>query len=195
VRLVDTLSAWLDPTTLRPGASSHAYTWDLNGAGVLTFLYENILLPDSIVDEPGSHGFVKFTINHQADAPLETVIENTAEIYFDFNEAIVTNTTFHRLGENFVTVGLWQPEQPRYAVSVSPNPFSDAAILEVKGLHQNTPLHLQVFDLQGKLQLEMDSDGTIFQLKKGGLPTGVYLFKIDQKGKSVGAGKLIIQDQ
>ena len=195
VRLVDTLSAWLDPTTLRPGASSHAYTWDLNGAGVLTFLYENILLADSIVDEPGSHGFVKFTINHQADAPLETVIENTAEIYFDFNEAIVTNTTFHRLGENFVTVGLWQPEQPRYAVSVSPNPFSDAAILEVKGLHQNTPLHLQVFDLQGKLQLEMDSDGTIFQLKKGGLPTGVYLFKIDQKGKSVGAGKLIIQDQ
>ena len=195
VRLVDTLSAWLDPTTLRPGASSHAYTWDLNGAGVLTFLYENILLPDSIVDEPGSHGFVKFTINHQADAPLETVIENTAEIYFDFNEAIVTNTTFHRLGENFVTVGLWQPEQPRYAVSVSPNPFSDAAILEVKGLYKNSPLHLQVFDLQGKLQLEMDSDGTIFQLKKGGLPTGIYLFKIDQKGKSVGAGKLIIQDQ
>jgi len=195
VRIVDTLSAWLDPSSIRPGASSHPYTWDLTGYGALSFLFENILLPDSNVNEPASHGFVKFNINHRAEAPLETVIENTAEIYFDFNEAIVTNTTFHRLGENFVTVGLWQPEQPGYEVLVSPNPFSDAAILEVKGLRQNSSLHLQVFDLQGKLQMQMDSEGPIFQLKKGGLPTGVYLFKIDQKGKSVGAGKLIIQDQ
>ena len=80
------------------------------------------------------------------------------------------------------------------SVLVSPNPFSDAAILEVKGLRLNTPLRLQVFELQGKLQMEMDSDGPVFQLKKGTLLTGVYLFKIDQKGKSVGAGKLIIQD-
>jgi len=194
VRLVDTLSAWLDPTTLRPGASSHAYTWDLNGAGVLTFLYENILLADSIVNEPSSHGFVKFTINHQADAPLETVIENTAEIYFDFNEAIVTNTTFHRLGENFVSVGLWEPRQLGYEVLVSPNPFSDAAILEVKGLQQNTSLHLQVFDLQGRLHMDMQSSSPTFQLKKGDLPYGIYLFKVEQEGGNVGAGKLIVRD-
>ena len=194
VRIVDTLSAWLDPSTIRPGASSHPYTWDLSGAGVLSFLFENILLPDSNVNEPASHGFFKFTVDHKAGAPLETVLENTAEIYFDFNEAIVTNTTFHRLGENFVTVGLWQPEQPEYAVLVSPNPFSDAAVLEVKGLHQNTPLHLQVIDLQGKLQVEMDSNNSIFQLNKGSLPTGVYLFNISQAGKIVGTGKLIVQD-
>ncbi len=193
VHIVDTLSAWLDPSTIRPGSSSHPYTWDLTGAGVLSFLFENILLPDSNVNEPASHGFVKFTIDHKADAPLETVIENTGEIYFDFNDAIVTNTTFHRLGENFVTVGLWQPEQPEYAVLVSPNPFSDAAVLEVKGLHSNALLHLQVFDLQGKLQLEMDSNNSIFQLNKGGLSTGVYLFNIGQAGKIVGTGKLIIQ--
>lgn len=194
VRVVDTLSAWLDPTTLRPGASSHPYTWDLNGAGVLTYLFENILLPDSNINEPASNGFFKFTIHPRLDAPLETVIENTAEIYFDFNEAIVTNTTFHRLGENFVTVGLWQPEQPRYAVSVTPNPFSDAAFLEVKGLQQNTPLRLQVFDLQGKLQVEMVSEGAVFHLKKGGLTSGVYFFRIEQGGVTVGNGKLIIQD-
>ncbi|MBK6995431.1 MAG: T9SS type A sorting domain-containing protein [Lewinellaceae bacterium] len=194
VIIVDTLSAWLDPATVRPGSSSHPYSWDLTGEGVLSFLFENILLPDSNVNEPASHGFVKFTIDHEAAAPLETVIENTAEIYFDFNDAIVTNTTFHRLGENFVTVGLWQPRRPEYEVLVSPNPFSDAAILEVKGLRLNTPLRLQVFDLQGKLQLKMDSGGPVFHLKKEDLPTGVYLFKIDQKGKSVGAGKLIIQD-
>ncbi|MFN0217105.1 MAG: T9SS type A sorting domain-containing protein [Saprospiraceae bacterium] len=195
VRLVDTLSAWLDPTSIRPGASSHPYSWDLSGAGVLSFLFENILLPDSNVNEAASHGFVKFTINHRADAPLESVIENTAEIYFDFNEAIVTNTTFHRLGENFVTVGLWQPQQPEYSVLVSPNPFSEGTVLEVKGLSENTPIQLQVFDLQGKLKTEMESEGVRFQLKKGNLSSGIYLFRITQRGSMVGVGKLIIRDR
>ncbi|MBC7777102.1 MAG: hypothetical protein H7246_16840, partial [Phycisphaerae bacterium] len=194
VRILDTLSTWLDPATIRPGASNHPYSWDLGGAGVLSFLFEHILLPDSNVNEPASHGFVKFTIHPRADAPLETVVENTAEIYFDFNDAIVTNTTFHRLGENFVAVGLWQPQQSGYEVLVSPNPFSDAAWLEVKGLRQNSPLHLQVFDLQGKLQMEMDSESAIFQLKKGGLLGGIYLFKIEQGGVTIGNGKLMIQD-
>jgi hypothetical protein len=194
VRVVDTLSSWLDPATFRTGASSHPYTWDLSGAGTLTFLYKNILLPDSNVNEPASHGFFKFTIHPRADAPLETVIHNTAEIYFDFNEAIITNTTFHRLGENFVTVGLWQPLQPEYAVLVSPNPFTDAATLEVTGLRENGPLLLQVFDLQGKMQLAMESDHSVFQLNKGILPSGVYLFNIGQAGKIVGTGKLMVQN-
>ena len=194
VRIVDTLSTWLDPSSIRPGASSHPYSWDLSGAGVLSFLFENILLPDSNVNEPASHGFVKFTINPRADAPLETVIENTAEIYFDFNEAVVTNTTFHRLGDHFITVGLWQPQQPGYAVLVSPNPFSDAAWLEVKGLPQSTPLHLQVFDLQGKLQMELTSTGPKIQLNRGTLSKGVYLFKIEQAGRNVGTGKLVVQE-
>lgn len=193
VRILDTLSVWLDPATIRPGASSHPYTWDLTGTGLLSFLFENILLPDSNVNEPASHGFVQFTINHKADAPLETVIENTAEIYFDFNDAIVTNTTFHRLGENFVSVGLWQPERPEYEVLVSPNPFSEETFLEVKGLSRYAGLRLQVFDLQGKTVLEMESEGAVFHLKKGNLPAGLYLFKIQQEGKSVGAGKLAVK--
>jgi len=192
VRLVDTLSAWLDPATMRSGTGSHPFSWDLSGAGVLSFLFENILLPDSNVNEAASHGFATFSIDHRADAPLETLIENTAHIYFDFNEAVVTNTTFHRLGENFVSVGLWQPQQPNYQVLVSPNPFSEAAYLEVKGLRRNTPLQLQVFDLQGKLQLSMNSEGAVFLLKKGNLPGGVYLFKIEQAGIIVGTGKLVM---
>lgn len=193
VRLVDTLSAWLDPATLRPGASSHVYSWDLSGAGVLTFLYENILLPDSNVNEPASHGFVKFTIQHRADAPLETVIENSAAIYFDFNDPIITNTTFHRLGENFLTVGLWQPERALYQVQVTPNPFFDEALLEVKGLEKNAPLRLQVFDLQGLLQLEMVTESTVFALEKDRLATGMYLFRVEQNGNMIGNGKFVVQ--
>jgi hypothetical protein len=165
----------------------------LSGAGVLTFLYENILLPDSNVNEPASHGFVKFTIQHRADAPLETVIENSAAIYFDFNDPIITNTTFHRLGENFLTVGLWQPERALYQVQVTPNPFFDEALLEVKGLEKNAPLRLQVFDLQGLLQLEMVTESTVFALEKDRLATGMYLFRVEQNGNMIGNGKFVVQ--
>ncbi|MBK7939466.1 MAG: hypothetical protein IPJ82_21345 [Lewinellaceae bacterium] len=189
VRVVDTLSAWLDPATIQPGASSHTYKFDLNGHGIASFLFENILLPDSNVNQAGSNGFLKFTILPRADAPLETVIENDAAIYFDFNDPVITNTVFHRLGENFL-VGIWQPHQPGAEVKVTPNPFSDEAMLEVKGLKKNTPLRLQVFDLQGGVVSEMESPGAVFHLRKGDWPAGIYLFSISQEGRLVGSGKL-----
>jgi len=194
VRLADTLSTWLDVATIRPGASSHPYHFNLTGPGYSEFLFENIMLPDSNVNQEASNGFVKFSIYPKADAPLETLIENTAHIYFDQNEAVVTNTTRHRLGEGFVTVGLWQPQRPQYQVLVSPNPFMETARLEVKGLESSAPIHLQVIDLQGKIVIDETTAGPVILLKKGGLPSGMYLFKLDQKGALVGSGKLVVKD-
>jgi hypothetical protein len=194
VRITDTLSLWLDPATIRPAVSSHPYQFNLTGQGIAEFLFENILLPDSNVNQAGSNGFVKFSIYPRADAPLETLVENTAAIYFDFNEPVVTNTTRHRLGENFVSVGAWQPQRPEYQVSVSPNPFSETARLEVKGLISSQPIHLKVFDLQGKTVYEETASGPVLHLKKGSLKTGLYLFKLDQQGGMIGNGKLILRE-
>jgi len=194
VRVADTLSAWLDPATIRPTVSSHPYQFNLTGPGIAEFLFENIMLPDSNVNQAASNGFVKFSIYPKADAPLETLIENSAAIYFDFNEPVITNTTRHRLGENFLTVGLWMPQRPQYEVLVSPNPFGETARLEVKGLDSALPIHLQVIDLQGEIVRDETSAGTTILLKKGSLPAGMYLFKIDQKGALVGSGKLVVKE-
>ena len=195
VRIVDTLSLWLDPATIRASVSSHPYQFNLTGQGIAEFLFENILLPDSNVNLAASNGFVKFSIYPRVSAPLETLIENDAAIYFDFNEPVITNTTRHRLGENFLmTVGAWQPQRPEYRVSVSPNPFSASARLEVKGLESALPLHLQVFDLQGNVVHDETAAGPVLELKKGSLPTGLYLFRLDQKGVIVGSGKLMVKD-
>ncbi len=193
VLVVDTLSAWLDPSTLKFGPSSHPYRAEIYGPGILKFHFENILLPDSNVNEIVSHGFLQFRISPRADAPLETLVENQAAIYFDFNAPILTNTTFHRLGEQFVTTGLWQPHVPGATIVVSPNPFDQQARLEVKGMTTNTPLKLQVFDLQGNKVREMNSSNASFLLNKGNCPSGVYLFRISEKGKLVGTGKLMVQ--
>jgi uncharacterized repeat protein (TIGR01451 family) len=193
VQIIDTLSTWLDPATIRFGASSHPYRYDLNGEGIVHFIFEDIFLPDSNTNEVASHGFAKFMILPRADAPLETRIENTAAIYFDFNEPIVTNTTFHRLGENFITVGLWQPFVPEAQVMAIPNPFSEQTTLAVKGLVKSAGLRLQVFDLRGNVVLEMESGNEFFQLNRADLPSGLYLFHITREGRLVGTGKLVAE--
>lgn len=192
VRVVDTLSQWLDPATIRAGASSHPYTFDLTGEGIASFLFENIFLPDSNINEAASHGFVQFSILPKIITPLETVLENTAAIYFDLNEPVLTNTTHHRLGDHFITVGLWQPARPQYEVSVVPNPSNGAALISVKGLTNEAPLQLQIVDLYGKVVLDRPSASPQFRLEAIDLPEGMYVFRLIQEGALVGNGKIMV---
>ncbi|MBN8677130.1 MAG: T9SS type A sorting domain-containing protein [Chitinophagales bacterium] len=194
VRILDTLSSWLDPASIRFGASSHPYQYNLTGEGVVHFNFNDIALPDSNTNEAASHGFVVFTIRHIAEAPLETLIENKASIYFDFNEPIVTNTTWLRLDTKFLTVSAWQPNMPLAAIKASPNPFRDETLLEISGLERESNLRLQVFDLNGMLLAEQESSSSSFQLQATNWPTGLYTFRVLQSGKLVGAGKLVVQE-
>jgi uncharacterized repeat protein (TIGR01451 family) len=93
VEVIDTLDSDLDVATFVPGASSHTYTVDITGQGVIHFYFNNILLPDSNIDEPNSHGFVSFQIHSKANRTHGTTINNTSNIVFDFNPPINTNTT------------------------------------------------------------------------------------------------------
>jgi uncharacterized repeat protein (TIGR01451 family) len=99
VVVADTLSEHLDVSTLRVGAVSHAYTMTMSGKGrpVLTFTFNNIMLPDSNANEPKSHGFIRFSIAPKADLPEKTRIENFADIFFDYNEPVRTNTVLNRI--------------------------------------------------------------------------------------------------
>jgi photosystem II stability/assembly factor-like uncharacterized protein len=95
VVLVDTLPASLDVSTLRPAGSSHPSRLNVSGKGrpVLTWTFNNINLPDNTTNEPASHGYVKFTVMPFGDLPQGTAIANYADIFFDYNEPVRTNTT------------------------------------------------------------------------------------------------------
>jgi uncharacterized repeat protein (TIGR01451 family) len=93
VHVIDTLNSNLDVRTFIPGASSHPYTIDITGQGVLHFYFNNIYLPDSTTDEPHSHGFISFQIRSKQNLPHGTNISNKSNIIFDFNSPVATNTT------------------------------------------------------------------------------------------------------
>lgn len=87
----------LDLSTFEPVAASHSYYTIVNPDGFVQFVFDNIMLPDSASDEPGSQGFVIYKIRPYTDITPESVIENTAYIYFDENPAVITNTTYHTI--------------------------------------------------------------------------------------------------
>ncbi len=93
VIIEDYLDRDLDYSTLKVMGASHPYEVTLDCAtGRLLFVFDNILLPDSTTNEPESHGFFRYQIQHQNGLPENTYIQNFASIFFDFNPPIVTNT-------------------------------------------------------------------------------------------------------
>ena len=100
VRITDTLSSGLDLSTLRVLATSHPMEWSLED-NVVKFYFADIQLPDSTSDEPGSHGFVKFSLLMRPELQKGDAVENFADIYFDFNTPVRTNTVQTRIDEIF----------------------------------------------------------------------------------------------
>ena len=92
VKILDTLSSKLNPESLEILSSSHDYSYEIDENGVAEFTFNYILLPDSTTNEPDSHGFIQYSIKPKNNLMIGDSIKNTAYIYFDFNEPVVTNT-------------------------------------------------------------------------------------------------------
>jgi uncharacterized repeat protein (TIGR01451 family) len=90
VTVSDVLDAELDENTIRMIDASHGYVLERVGHN-LTWKFSDIDLPPSVVDTNIGHGYVVFQIKPKAGYAIGDVIPNTANIYFDFNPAIVTN--------------------------------------------------------------------------------------------------------
>ncbi len=189
VVVLDTLSPLLDAGSLRWGASSHPFDWEIFGKGILKMTFRNILLPDSNINEPASHGFVRFRISQKPDLPLGSRIENRAAIFFDFNPAVLTNTTFHTVDTQFVLVKSIEIFHPKLSVQVFPNPFFEKTTLKINGLEISDGV-LQIFDVQNRQVRTQNFSGKSVELQRGGLAAGFYFFTIFEKGKILAGGKM-----
>ncbi len=189
----DELSEWLDPTTIRPGASSHPYTFAFYGDRNIKFTFDDILLPDSNVNLAGSQGFVKYRISQKAGVPLQTDILNKAAIFFDFNEPVITNTTVHRVGTNFVTVSAWQPFRQGLDLRIMPNPVDETALLELRGLNGLQEWQVELRDVTGKLMHTATVTEAQWRFERGNLPFGMYLIQVRAEGQVLGSGKVMLR--
>ena len=143
VIITDTLSEDLEWNTMRFISSSHPCTWVLSGDGLLRFTFEPIMLPDSTADEPNSHGFVRFAMKPVDLLPGESV-GNIANIYFDFNEPVITNEAVFSM-ELSTAISSFRDVTPS-GPEVWPNPASDHLTLT----GTSTGERIEVLDVTGR---------------------------------------------
>ena len=173
VIVADPLNNLLDPSKLQIIGSSHTLSFKIDSAGVLNFIFNNILLPDSNIDEPNSHGFVIFKISPDQNLPENTYMENTASIYFDFNPAVVTNTVFNTYVSS-LTLGMTETFSKK--AYLFPNPASYQTkifVPTVKGF-----IRINIFDLTGRLLFSKYSESNPVELELNAIKSGHYLIQI-----------------
>jgi uncharacterized repeat protein (TIGR01451 family) len=92
VRVTDIIEEDLNLGSIEILGSSHEFQLSFNENRQVEWLFENIQLPDSASDLEGSQGYIHYRIRTVADIVIDDIIENTAAIYFDYNDPVITNT-------------------------------------------------------------------------------------------------------
>ncbi|MGB8193866.1 MAG: T9SS type A sorting domain-containing protein [Chitinophagaceae bacterium] len=92
VWIQDNLDSKLNIESFEVTGASHRFSYNIITGNQLTFYFGNILLPDSNVNERASHGYISYRIRVKTNLVPGDEIKNTASIFFDFNDAVQTNT-------------------------------------------------------------------------------------------------------
>ncbi len=173
VLIENTLDPLLDETTLQMLDSSHDVVLrKVNNQ--LTFDFKNINLPAEIQNVEESKGFIIYKIKPISGYNISTVIPNIAEIYFDFNEAVVTNT----FTTTFIASELSVDEFESHQFKMYPNPANtDVTISFSRALKES--FDLTIIDIQGKKVLSTrvsTDDKNTFNINN--LESGLYFVEI-----------------
>jgi hypothetical protein len=71
--------------------ANYKYSLQITGNKIVEWHFDNILLPDSNVNEPASHGSIVYRIKPKPSLQIGNIVRNKASIYFDYNTAVITN--------------------------------------------------------------------------------------------------------
>jgi uncharacterized repeat protein (TIGR01451 family) len=127
VVIKDTLSSHVDPLSFQYLASDHRVLTDVIGR-VVTFTFPKINLLDSLHHTSKSTGWVQYRVKTKGGLPLGTQVSNTAYIYFDQNQPVVTNTTVNTVLVDTVHLGINTPA-PGASLHIYPNPNKGSFML------------------------------------------------------------------
>ena len=98
----------------------------------MEWTFNNILLPDSNTNELGSHGFLTYHVEQNRDLAHGVQIFNDADIYFDFNQPVITNQTLHTITDmpQILVDASERKEQRGNKFRIYPNPTASATTIE-----------------------------------------------------------------
>lgn len=211
VVVVDTLDTDLDAATFIPVNASHKYSVVreiIDNKEIVKFVFEDINLTPKKIDSIKAQGYIKFSIATKADLTDETIIENEAGIFFDYNSAIITNKVSQTIGEyiekdltkgNIITrtaVGTITTDvstASSNSVAVYPNPANEYVTLTFpSGAGKGAQITIYAVNgtalLTESLSTADESTISLNQLKQG-----IYYYRITDASGLNQNGKIIKQ--
>jgi hypothetical protein len=163
-----------DISTLEITSTSHSCKTVISNGNKVQFVFDNINLPFT---EPLKHGYVAFKIKTKSNLIVGDSLTNHADIYFDYNLPIKTNTATTKVA---TLTAVKSNAKKEGSLSVYPNPsIGDFTInFESKG---NFPLVIKLIDMKGSIVLEKNlqhQDKSNIQIHQNDLPSGIYQVNI-----------------
>jgi hypothetical protein len=182
VKVKNLLDANLDASSIKILGSSDAVQTNIDANGLVTFMFNHIMLADSTHDEPNSHGFVSYKINLKPSLAVGTQIHNTAAIYFDYNAAVLTNTVLNTLQ---TTTGVHELNSSSFAVY--PNPSN--GLVTVSSTDMITKV--VVINVLGEVMKSMTTDSKQVVVDITDLKSSVYFLQITNSKNQTSIQKIV----
>lgn len=183
VQIRDAMNNNIDLTSIRVTNASHAHTTEIIG-NELVVTFANINLPDSGADYKASQGFIDVHVKLKPGLAIGTQIFNTANIYFDFNAPVVTNTVVTTLGS--VISGIESPVKFEFAVM--PNPANSQVLL--RGDFEKASAY-ELINQLGQVVLSGPITSANPAINVSNLNSGIYLMRV-KSGTQAGVQRLMI---
>jgi hypothetical protein len=174
VRVEDQLSDYLDLSTFKVLGSSHTMQYNIQAeTKKVTFLFNNINLPDSGSNQKESNGYIKYSVKCKPTIADNTLVTNKASIYFDFNTPVITNTTTSKAVQVLSSI---QNNSKDIDVLIYPNPILNQKLI-IKS-KEGIIKELEIFALDGKLMMSKKLDGFQNEIDLNMISNGLYFIKI-----------------
>ncbi|HMT30941.1 MAG TPA: T9SS type A sorting domain-containing protein, partial [Bacteroidia bacterium] len=180
VNIRNNISPLLDVNTFEVIATSHNASVEYSTSSrLMTYKFENILLPHSAINEPASHGFIRYKIKPVDSLVVGDQIKNQASIFFDYNEAILTNiattTVVLPVGETELIFEMGK-------LNLFPNPTKDEINIVLENLKGQT-ITLELYSIYGQkisslMEETIQSDHIKVNHDVSNLSKGIYFIRL-----------------
>jgi uncharacterized repeat protein (TIGR01451 family) len=185
VTTLDTIDNNFDLTSIRVQQSSFPVSLQTDHVSrAVGFHFRGIYLPGAQVNEPASHGFVRYSINLKPGVPANTVLKNRAHNYFDFNEGVATNQTVNKL---VVVTSIENYGRSENIIKAMPNPFDS----KLKITSDRSIEKVAVYSLTGSLVLEIPVGASEADLDLDRLAPAMYVIQVTSADQAVSTIKVI----